>query len=162
MPIKKCQICGNEFYVKTSHLQKGWGKFCSIACRIKGQYKGKYFKCHICGKIIYRSPKLISRSKSQNFFCSKSCQTLWRNTEFNEERNKNWKNGIRTYRNILKRSGREPICHICKNNDNRILIVHHIDHNRSHNQPDNLSWLCLNCHFLIHHDKKLEKQIYNI
>ena len=159
MPQVRCKICKKEFYIKPSHQKRGWGKYCSISCRTKSQFKGKTVKCFNCGKRIYRSLGQLRRSKSGEFFCNKSCQTHWRNKYFIEEKHANWKNGIRTYRNILERSGRKPFCALCKINDKRILTAHHKDRNRNNNKLSNLVWLCLNCHYLVHHHKDLHKKI---
>lgn len=159
MPITECGICSKEFYIKPSHQKRGWGKFCSTICRSKAQCKGKFVKCFICGKDVYRSPKALTRSKSDKFFCSKSCQTIWRNGEYIGEKSKNWKNGEHAYRSILKRGGKRPTCILCQNTDERVLAVHHKDHNRSNNTLENLTWLCFNCHYLAHHDKKLSQKV---
>lgn len=44
------------------------------------------------------------------------------------------------------------ICGLCRTRDKRILAVHHLDRNKLNNKIDNLTWLCHNCHFLVHHD----------
>lgn len=157
MPQVNCRICKKEFYIKPSHLKYGWGKYCSRSCVFKSQLKGKWVECHICGKKIYRAPKSLIHSQSGNFFCNKSCQTIWRNQVYVEENSANWKNGEKAYRNILKRSNKKQICVLCRIADERVLVVHHIDHNRTNNKLGNLIWLCLNCHHLVHHDMNLEK-----
>lgn len=159
MPIVKCKICSKEFYVKPSHQLLGWGKYCSTICRSKSQIKGKIVECSICHSKIYRPLGRLSRSISQKYFCSKSCQTMWRNTQYTEEKSKNWKNGKQAYRSILKRSGTPPLCSICGTTDIRILNVHHKNHDRNVNDIHNLIWLCLNCHYLVHHDKKFELKV---
>lgn len=158
MPRVNCGICNKKFYIKPSHLRYGWGKYCSRTCVFKSQLKGKWVECHICGKKIYRALKLLKRSQSGNFFCTKSCQTIWRNRVYVEENSANWKNGEKAYRSILKRSGRKQICQLCRIKDERIVIVHHKDHDRKNNKIENLAWLCMNCHFLVHHDKELEQK----
>ena len=157
MPIVNCGICLKEFYIKPSHKIRGWGKFCSINCRSKAQLKGKVVKCSVCNKSIYRPPRAIAHSKSGKYFCSKSCQTLWRNSFYSGDKSIKWINGIHAYRNILARNGKKPICGLCGNADNRLLNVHHRDHERTNNKIENLCWLCLNCHYLVHNDK-VEKQ----
>lgn len=134
----------------------GWGKYCSVECRHKSQFKGKFFRCEICDKQTYRMPSKIKHSKSGKFFCSKSCQTKWRNSVFVEDKHPNWTNGEKSYRNIMIKNGMVNKCHYCGLEDKRVLMVHHIDHNRQNNQKSNLISLCFNCHYLIHHDKEAE------
>lgn len=161
MPRVNCKICGQSFYAKPSHVRIGWGKYCSQTCRTEAQLLGKKVECFICKKKIYRSRAQIKHSKSGNFFCSKACQTQWRNSYFSEELHPNWISGINAYRRILLRSGVDRTCAICGITDLRILVTHHIDHNRKNNDLLNLTWLCLNCHYLVHHDKNLEDKLKN-
>lgn len=149
-----CLICKNRFYIKLSLVKRGWGKYCSKECQYKGQKKGKIIKCFICKKEIYKSPKELKHSKSNKFFCGKSCQSIWRNSVlYVGLRHPNWKGGQKSYRNILIRSSKPVTCKICKEGDLRILIVHHLDKDRKNNKIKNLVWLCHNCHFLVHNYK---------
>lgn len=151
MLIMTCKICKNSFFAKPVHVRMWGGKYCSMYCRNEGQKKGKFVACLICNKSIWRMPKEIKHSKSGKFFCSRTCQTLWRNTQYVGARHVFWKTGIRSYRNLLKRSSRKKVCAGCGIKDIRILAVHHVDKNRFNNKIENLKWLCHNCHFLVHH-----------
>ena len=158
MPIKSCLICGSKFYKKPSHILRGEGKYCSNACAGKSRLRGKFIKCAICGQVAWKMPKALEHSKSGKFFCSKSCQTIWRNTiRFVGPKHPNWKGGLSRYRLIISRSNISKICKRCGVDDIRILAVHHIDKNRNNNKLNNLTWLCHNCHFLIHNNK-VEKE----
>ena len=151
MPLVHCGICKKEFYAKPSWLKRGWGKYCSPKCQHEAQLKGKFVYCEICGKKIWRPPKRLAHSKSRKFFCSKSHQTLWRNRIFIGPRHPNWRGGenIR-HKNLLVRNGIKPVCKSCGCKDERVLVVHHLDRNKKHNNIKNLSWLCHNCHHLVH------------
>lgn len=152
MSLISCGICSTEFYAKPSHVQKGWGKYCSKVCQYAGQKNGQLYKCFICNKDTYRTPKDDLRSKSGNFFCSKSCQTIWRNSIVHIGQNhSNWNGGTASYRTILLKADVRQICGKCKTEDQRILAVHHKDRNRKNNSVSNLIWLCHNCHYLVHH-----------
>ncbi len=151
MPSVQCKICSKMFYSKPSHLNKGWGKTCSIKCRNEILRTGKLVQCFSCQKEIYKDRSTILRSESNNFFCNKSCQTIWRNKLYTKEKHANWTTGISSYRNILKRENRSLVCVKCFTADSRILAVHHRDKNRNNNNVDNLTWLCHNCHYLVHH-----------
>lgn len=158
-----CLICNKIFYVKPSHVKRGWGKYCSITCRTKAQYKGKNVKCFICQKEVYRSPKDLKNSDSGNYFCNKTCQTIWRNKIlFSGENHSNWKHGESAYRRILTSTGKERVCTYCKTTDLRVLAVHHIDKNRKNNKVSNLTWLCHNCHYLVHHDSGVREELMKI
>lgn len=152
MPTTPCKICDKKFYVKPSHKQMGYGKYCSRDCQAKGQLRGKTVKCSTCSKDTWKQPRHLKNSKSGKFFCSKSCQTIWRNRVYSGESHPFWKNGESVYRKIMIRAGIAQVCKFCGLNDKRVLAVHHRDKNRDHNQIDNLVWLCHNCHYLIHHD----------
>lgn len=155
MPVVSCTICQNKFYAKPNHLVRGWGKYCSKKCNYLGQKTGKNFLCSICGKQTYKNAAEQKRSASGKYFCSKSCQTIWRNSElFARENHGNWKGGKSSYRQFMTRASVEKLCARCKNDDSRVLAVHHKDRNRQNNVPDNLIWLCHNCHYLVHHFKQ--------
>lgn len=158
MPYVACKQCGKQFYAKPNWLKIGWGKYCSRDCVFESQRKGRLVNCFICGKVVYKSPKILTRSKSGKFFCSKSCQTVWRNSVFVGPAHGNWKGGEKSYRETLLRIKNNKICKRCEVNDIRILLVHHLDRNRQNNKVDNLIWLCHNCHYLIHHDKLEDKR----
>lgn len=152
MPHVSCETCSKSFYVKPNRLLKGWGRFCSKACQHHGQRTGMYCSCHVCGKRIYKTLTDQQRSKSKLFFCGKSCQTKWRNSELYTGKNhKNWVNGESSYRQRLLRSKLARNCSKCLTSDQRILAVHHKDKDRSNNDLANLIWLCHNCHYLVHH-----------
>jgi len=156
MPQIKCKLCSKEFYAKPSHLKLGWGKYCSRDCSSIAQRKGSYVKCEICGKEVWKIPKDINRSKSGKFFCSKSCQTKWRNVEYSGENHPFWQGGEHIYRNKMLKCEGKPRCKLCKMNDLRVLVVHHKDYNRRNSDISNLVWLCRNCHHLTHnHQEKI-------
>ncbi len=153
MSYVKCLSCSKIFHAKPNRIARGWGKYCSQACKHIGFKTGDTFECGTCGTKIYRSLKNQSRSKSKTYFCSKSCQTLWRNKLYVGESHSNWLHGMASYRQRLERSGRKMVCSRCGTNDRRILVVHHRDKNRKNNTIKNLLWMCHNCHYLIHHYK---------
>lgn len=154
MPEISCQYCSKGFYAKPSWVRNGYGKYCSRNCHHESQRNGQVFACFICNKETYRSIKYQKRSKSGKFFCSKSCQTVWRNSiEYVGNKHPNWKDGVNVYRDILKRTKLDQFCAKCLGTDVRILAVHHKDKNRQNNNASNLTWLCHNCHFLVHHYK---------
>lgn len=151
MPYVKCKICNKELYVKPSHQKHGWGKYCSIKCRHIGQRTGKKVECYVCSKEIWRTKSQLRKSKSKKSFCSKRCQTLWRNKYYSGKKHPNWKGGhCLEYRKIMLQSKIVPKCQICGEKNVKVLLVHHKDYNRKNHQIKNLVWLCWNCHHLVH------------
>lgn len=158
MPQVNCKICGKEFYAKPSHQKHGWGKYCSRGCQHKGQLRGEFINCAVCQKKIWKTPKALKGSKSGKYFCGKHCQTIWRNKFFSGTKHPNWKDGENVeYRKILTDNNIKQICNVCGNTDKRVLVAHHIDRNHRNNDIKNLTWLCLNCHYLVHkHNENLK------
>lgn len=162
MPTIKCKNCGKLAYKKPFHIKKGQGVYCSRMCHYQDVRRGRNLQCFVCGKDIYRDKTKLNRSKSQKFFCSKSCQTIWRNQEFSGKNHKNFKTGRYMYRSILDRNKIVKICRLCGEVDKRIIAIHHVDQNRNNNILSNLTWLCHNCHYLVHRDKVEKQKLRNI
>jgi len=151
MAEKKCEICGKAFYVKPYHAKKGWGRFCSIKCRTKGQVKGRWLKCDCCAKPVWRTPRDFKKSKRNKFFCSVGCHCSWENTNVRFGVNApNWIAGESVYRDLMHRYKIPYKCAKCGISDKRVLIVHHKDENRKNNSVSNLERLCCNCHAILH------------
>lgn len=155
MPYQKCKICNAEFYAKPNWIRKGHGKYCSNKCSYESRKNGKVMNCFICNKETYKPQKELRASKSKKYFCSKSCQTIWRNSMvYVGENHPNWKNGEnKDYRKILTGNKIKPICKLCHCKDKRVLCAHHLDKDRKNNSLSNLIWLCYNCHHLVHNYK---------
>lgn len=151
MPTVQCKACTEKFYAKPSWIEKGNGKYCSLACYKKLKRTGQEFACATCGRVSYKKQVDIKRSKSGKFFCNKSCQTQWRNQLYIGSDHKNFTTGESSYRAVMERAKVPRVCRLCKAKDVRVLAVHHIDKNRKNNKITNLAWLCHNCHFLVHH-----------
>lgn len=148
-----CKRCGTKFAVKPCHHKMGQGKYCSMECLWQSQRTGRFVPCEICGKEAWKAQRALKNSKSQKFFCSKSCQTKWRNSVFIGEKHANWCGGEFTYHRVMAEHKIPAVCHSCGIIDRRVLVIHHLDRNRKHNTIENLMWLCRNCHHLIHNGK---------
>lgn len=143
--IVPCQFCKKQFYVKPSHWKNGEGKYCSRHCYDQGKRTGKTVLCTQCGTKFYAPSKRLVRSKSKRYFCKKYCYLSYQVFD----QHPNWKNGKNSYYRFMQKN-RVQICTRCKIKNTRILIVHHIDKNRKNNILSNLTWLCRNCHHLVH------------
>lgn len=153
MTVVICGICSDEFYAKPSQLRLGNGKFCSLKCKRDAQKTGRYVTCHVCNKEIWRTPKDILKSASGYFFCSKNCSMGWKNGKLAGKRHYMWRGGTSIYRRLKLENSDRIECAHCKIDDQRVIVVHHKDHNRKNNQLDNLELLCRNCHYLVHDGK---------
>jgi hypothetical protein len=148
--IKQCEVCGTDFRTKPFFVKNGGGKYCSKTCHYEGIKRGRVVSCFTCGVEVYKTLKALKGSVSGKYFCGKSCQTKWRNTQFVGEKHVNWIHGRNAYRSVLTRNNVKEECTLCGVEDKRILAVHHKDRNRTNNTLKNLAWLCHNCHFLVH------------
>lgn len=160
MAYRNCKVCGDKFYAKPFSIKRGWGIYCSAVCHYKDMMTGKKKTCDICGAMFYRDLGKLGRSKSGKFFCSKSCQAKWRNTEFSGPKHKLWKGGQHTYQRIMAKKGGRKICRLCDENDTRVIAIHHIDEDRKNNMLGNLAWLCHNCHHLVHCDSLEKRRLF--
>lgn len=64
----RCSRCGKEKYVTPSQELHGYGKYCSLACKITPQYK----KCSICGNDFRVKPSHFDKRKT----CSRGCYSV--------------------------------------------------------------------------------------
>ncbi len=145
-----CKRCSKNFYVKPANFNLGFGIYCSHACQYADKKKRTILKCGTCGKEIARTPSVLAKSKSKKFFCTKSCQTVWRNQYYIAEKHANWKTGRSSYQSVLDRHGVPRVCQNCGITDSRVLVTHHRDQNRTNNELSNLARICHNCHHLVH------------
>jgi hypothetical protein len=149
-----CDSCGKKFKRKRSQIKLALKHYCSIHCSEQGRRRGRMVRCFMCKKIIYKTLKDIKLSKSGKYFCNHACGNIWIGKQQRAENHPNWAGGSSSYKNIFKRTSYKKRCVSCGNNDIRVLCVHHLDKNRKNNKMNNLTWLCRNCHFLIHNHKK--------
>ncbi|MBI4359004.1 MAG: hypothetical protein HY577_00205, partial [Candidatus Nealsonbacteria bacterium] len=112
------------FFARPSHVEKGWGKYCSQGCQYQGYKTGKLVNCETCGRKVYKTPRKLLHSKSKKYFCNKSCFAIWKNSHFFfGKHHPSWKNGQGSYREIMLRSKIKPVCRKCGINDIRVLLT---------------------------------------
>jgi endogenous inhibitor of DNA gyrase (YacG/DUF329 family) len=79
-PNTTCGVCSVAFYASPGHLRKGWGRYCSIACRStanRGAANARWketgeSKCSTCGKSFHRKPSHLADTSRP--FCSDACR----------------------------------------------------------------------------------------
>ena len=148
----QCELCRKWFDRKRSQVLLARRHYCSVKCQNLDKKKGDIFSCFFCGKKVYKKNKDVLKSKSKNYFCGIRCSNKWIGSQRQGSNHPNWINGKFSYKNILSRTGTKKICLLCNEENVRVIAVHHVDGNRDNNSITNLTWLCHNCHFLVHHD----------
>jgi hypothetical protein len=110
-------------------------------------YKRIAKKCPICSKQFVT----LEGHKREKTTCSHGCS----NTYFRSGKdNGMFSHGSSNYRNIAF-IYHEPKCKRCSYNQvPEILVVHHVDRDRTNNSKDNLEILCPNCHAEEHFNSK--------
>jgi len=158
---KTCLNCGTEFNAPQKEVNRGYGKYCSRSCSAKHIRNPKQLntKCDNCGKEFYKSGWRKSQSKSGYHFCSRKCKDEAQRVEshlknFNPPFYEEGSDCASTYRAIAFRN-KEHKCTICGYKEViEVLVVHHIDQNRSNNSMSNLEILCPTCHEVKHFKTK--------
>lgn len=146
----RCEECGHEWEALPSSVMYNDYIHRCPNCGIVHKEK---FQCAYCGKDVYRTPSQIANSKTGLFYCSVRCGNLHKN-QLRRETGE-WDNSL-NYR-LRAFDNYEHKCAVCGwNEDERVLEVHHIDENRTHNQLENLIILCPICH------KKLTLHLYEL
>lgn len=106
--------------------------------------------CEVCGKSFSWTGRQNTKSYEKARFCSRVCSN---------NRQVSWDAKIQSgkasgkhieYRKIAFKLHGEK-CVVC--GFDKVLEVHHIDHNRSNNKKENLVPLCPNHHRMIHNSK---------
>ena len=142
-----CQICGREFYRQPAYIKQN-RRFCSRKCTNQWQSRNRIdLKCQHCGKEFN-----VSQSHSERKFCSKDCEIANR-TKRPTGRIHNGRPVIINAQGYLiiyepehpkaNRSGRilEHRFIMEKKLDRYLKThehVHHINHDRKDNRPENL------------------------
>ena len=151
-----CQNCNEEF---TQRL-KGKKIYCSQKCKYESFIREVVVKCSNCGKDVRKKASKLKNSKHGFYFCDRKCKEEAQSLEGNclEIRPSHYGtgNGIHTYREKMKKEIKLG-CVCCKEKTIYLLVVHHIDGDRTHNEKDNLEVTCCNCH-IKRHLKQIEGQ----
>lgn len=147
-----CDNCGKEFLKAKRFMGKSKRNFCSPRCLNESHKKERVFvNCFYCGKEKKITEYRFKITKTKKFFCNKKHQQLAQFSHNGIDYHCNYKDGLSSYRDVAFRAFSHK-CELCSyEEDLRILEVHHIDHNRSNNKPENLMILCPNCHAKITH-----------
>lgn len=88
LPLE-CYVCRSVFTIQKNEIQKSLKrqaeknprrndlKYCSRKCSHEGKHNGKQIGCHLCGNVVYRTPRELK--KTNYTFCSSSCSATYHN-----------------------------------------------------------------------------------
>jgi len=158
--ICKIKDCGHEHFAK-GYCRKhytNWlrcGKPLGINKGIK--FWGKFVKCHICKKAIYRTPFRLKKQKYH--FCSNKCYSIFHSKMFQGKNNPLWKGGISDYykHGLMKKMRLKKLqrvkgkCEIC---GKKAVGIHHKDNGKRNHSLKNLIAVCRRCHGILHQGRK--------
>lgn len=142
-----CRFCSKIFLKR-----KGGEKvFCSPKCFYLSIQKRIEKQCAFCSKIIFRKPNQLLRSKHGYYFCDRICKeeaqrqgNIKEIMPFKGVSKSRWKS--KSLRIRLKSAK----CIGCKEKRKYLLQSHHIDGDKSNNNPTNIEIVCSNCHIVRH------------
>ncbi|HEY4520360.1 MAG TPA: hypothetical protein VJJ72_00965 [Candidatus Paceibacterota bacterium] len=79
----KCYFCSKIFSRNKGQyneaIRLGAKQYCTSRCQFTSQRTGEYKPCGKCGKKVWRMRKELKKSKTQTFFCSRSCSAIYNN-----------------------------------------------------------------------------------
>lgn len=146
-----CETCNTPFLAEVKERNRGNGRFCSRSCAASRSRPDARvhvtLTCALCDKVFQRKPSYMQNSRSGLYFCTRRCKDkAQRIGGIAAIQPPHYGDGA--YRKYRKRALEElpHKCNRCPYDDVRILIVHHIDRDRTNNDISNLEILCRNCH----------------
>lgn len=154
---KMCEICGVSFAAPNVEINRGHGRFCSLSCGATHNNRKRYesidrspnVTCAQCGKKFYKKPSRAGKSKSD--YCSIPCK--------NEGSRKSGPGISSGKMKVVRRKTLAGLerqeCFLCGyHRYPKILVVHHVNGDRSDNSESNLAVICPNCHAYLHYVRK--------
>lgn len=152
---RSCERCGDFFDAEESEVKRGRGRFCGLSCsssrlRPSGRRRSSV-ECAYCKKKFEKTYSQKKKSKSGLFFCTRSHKdAAQRIGGIREIMPGHYGTTLTRYRVKALREI-SVVCNRCGyDEEKRILVVHHKNHDREDNDISNLEILCPNCH-AIHH-----------
>jgi len=149
---RECEVCHTIFEAPLKEINRGNGRFCSLSCSSSRKKDLQpNVQCAYCDKYFYKNPSKQQLSKSGLFFCCREHKDLaQRIGGIKEIQPPHYGEGYRSNYRLRAFNHLPNKCNRCELDDMRILVVHHIDRDRSNNNINNLEILCPNCHALEH------------
>lgn len=154
---RNCEWCQAEFVAHTRDTKRGRARFCSLSCSGKAgnalKPRGKNpahwvtVSCATCGTDFEKKLSSLANSKSGLYFCCRSHKDQAQRLGGIEEIMPPHYGSKSTVTSKDYSFARTSVCQRCGYGDHpEILHVHHINRDRTNNDPSNLICLCPNCH----------------
>lgn len=139
--LSNCKVCKKEFISRKDQPQT----VCSVECRAKSKENRVLITCAFCKKEVSKAASKLTASKSGIHFCSRSCKDTAQRME--NRMTAIWPSSYKGGNHIDYRKLIEiDKCCDCQEKRKYLLVVHHIDGDRSNNERGNLEVVCGNCH----------------
>lgn len=147
----ECEVCGTIFNRQKRQLK---AHTCSFKCVALLKGDRVIVQCAHCGSSVEKQASKLNNSRSGLYFCNRVCKELAQQyiPEI-QPAHYGTASAETGYRDkAFKYYPHE--CQLCGYKENKAaLVVHHIDHNRSNDEIQNLIILCANCHAITHWSK---------
>jgi hypothetical protein len=158
------KICRNPNCKKEFFTRKGVNgcDYCSRSCKYN---EGKVeLICKKCGRAFYRQKSKLHLAKHGIHFCSRKCkdeaQRFLGGCREIMPPHYGTANIDRLYKKLIRRT-KNPLCCSCLEKRKYLLVVHHIDGDRSNGGINNLEIVCHNCHTKRHLEQIKGEWRYN-
>jgi len=158
---KSCLYCGTLFETTTRETNRGNGKYCSLSCSARNRKSSPKIpntKCAKCSKEFYRNKSKKGSSKSGLFFCNRKCKDEAQKIGGLKQIMPSHYGTSTCYRTLCFKHHKKE-CVVC--GEDKIVAVHHYDHNHNNNNIENLIPLCPTHHQYMHsrHKDLIEKEV---
>lgn len=143
---KTCSECQNDFFVRRAWCEKQ--KFCSQKCSAisRARESTQEVSCAYCNK-VFRKALTRLNTKSGLHFCSRVHKDLAQRIGGIKEIQPSHYGTVNTnYREVAFRNNKAECVRCGYDKYTNVLVVHHIDRDRTNNVLENLEILCPNCH----------------
>ena len=142
--LTTCAVCAKDIDIRPSKVREE-GNYCSKECygKAKTAKHAVTRKCDYCGADV-TMPK--SKRAVGACYCNKSCAAKAKTGNKSSQ----WSGGASSYRvrGLREYGAKCNRCGYCEHE--KVLQVHHVDHDRSNNEIDNLEVICPTCHSVEH------------
>ena len=141
--VVKCDCCETLFPKIKKNIGRYANHYCSKRCTHKGAENKVTIQCDNCGKDFQRKPSQIKKLSN---YCSSECKNFAQSHGGDRQLRCGSDYGPASHRRLaLAKHGEK--CEICQYDDiANLLDSHHIDHDRTNFDVDNLMVLCVMCH----------------